>query len=417
MKDRLLSIDVLRGMTIFFMIIVNTPGSWSHVYAPLLHAKWHGCTPTDLVFPFFLFIVGVSMSISFRKYKDGDRGAWVKKVLKRTALIFLVGVLLNWFPFFHKNIADLRIFGVLQRIALAFGGAGLLVIFIRDKSMLATVTAFILLGYWALMYFAGGADPFSLEGNLATYFDTLLLGENHVYGGFGIPFDPEGIISTISGVPHVLIGYFVGLKIQELSDKKLFLVHSLFVIGAALTVLGLVWNIAFPINKPIWTSSYVLLSTGLGTLFLSLLIYLIDGNGTKKFSSFLGAIGLIAILFSILIKFLDVHEWPIFTNYMKIFGLVAIIISGLMRIKGWDKWTYVFKVFGLNPLASYVLSGLFIKVFMHVFDVNPYPWLYENVFSQIISMKFGSFLQALTYTLFIWLFAWLLYRNNKVIKL
>ena len=362
MKDRLLSIDVLRGMTIFFMIIVNTPGNWSYVYAPLLHANWHGCTPTDLVFPFFLFIVGVSMSISLRKYKDADRSAWVKKVIKRTFLIFLVGLLLNWFPFFHKNIADLRIFGVLQRIALAFGGAGLLVIFIRDRSMLATIAALILIGYWGLMYFAGGADPYSLEGNLATYFDTLLLGESHVYGGFGIPFYPEGIISTISGIPHVLIGYFVGLKIQELAKQKLFLVHSLVVIGGALTVLGLVWNLAFPINKPIWTSSYVLLTTGLGTLLLAILMWLID-------------------------------------------------------VKGYEKWTYVFRVFGLNPLASYVLSGLFIKFFMTVLPTNPYPWLYENVFSQIISMKFGSFLQALTYTLFIWLFAWLLYRKNKVIKI
>jgi len=365
MQDRLLSIDVLRGMTIFFMIIVNTPGSWSHVYAPLLHAKWHGCTPTDLVFPFFLFIVGVSMSISFRKYEDADRGAWVKKVLKRTALIFLVGILLNWFPFFHKNISDLRIFGVLQRIALAFGGAGLLVIFIRDRRMLATIAALILLGYWALMYFAGGADPYSLEGNLATYFDTLLLGENHVYGGFGIPFDPEGIISTISGISHVLIGYFIGLKIQELSHRKQFLVQSLFVIGAALTVLGLVWNLAFPINKPIWTSSYVLLTTGLGTVLLGILMWLID-------------------------------------------------------VKGMQKWTYVFRVFGLNPLASYVLSGLFVKFLSQVLkwdNTSPYPWLYENIFSHVGSMKFGSFLQALIYTLFIWLFAWLLYRNNKVIKI
>jgi len=365
MKDRLLSIDVLRGMTIFFMIIVNTPGSWSHVYAPLLHAKWHGCTPTDLVFPFFLFIVGVSMSISFRKYQEGERSQWVVKVLRRTALIFLVGLLLNWFPFFYKNISDLRIFGVLQRIALAFGGAGLLVIYLRDRRMLATVAVLILLGYWALMFFAGGMDPYSLEGNLATYLDSLLLGESHVYGGFGIPFDPEGIVSTIPGVAHVLIGYFVGLKIQETSEDKLFLVHSLFVIGAALSVLGLVWNLAFPINKPIWTSSYVLLSTGLGTILLSALMWIID-------------------------------------------------------VKGWQKWTYIFRVFGLNPLVSYALSGLFVKLFMYVLswdDTNPYPWLYENVFSQIGSMKFGSFLQALTYTMFIWFFAWLLYRKGKVIKI
>jgi len=362
MKERLLSIDVLRGMTIFLMIIVNTPGSWSHVYAPLLHAKWHGCTPTDLVFPFFLFIVGVSMSISFRKYREGERSQWIIKVIRRTALIFLIGLFLNWFPFFYKNIADLRIFGVLQRIALAFGGAGLLVIFIRDQRMLATITALILLGYWALLFIAGGIEPYSLEGNLATYLDTLLFGKSHVYGGFGIPFDPEGLVSTIPGVAHVLIGYFVGLKIQQVAHDKLFLVHSLYVVGAALTVLGLVWNISFPINKPIWTSSYVLLTTGLGTLLLGVLMWLID-------------------------------------------------------VKGYQKWTFVFRVFGLNPLVSYALSGLFVKLFMYALPTNPYPWLYENIFSQIGGMKFGSFFQALTYTMFIWFFAWLLYRKGKVIKI
>jgi len=364
-NERLLSIDVLRGMTIFFMIIVNTPGTWTYVYAPLLHAKWHGCTATDLVFPFFMFIVGVSMAFSFLKYQRENRSQWIAKVLKRTALIFLVGLLLNWFPFYHKNIADLRIFGVLQRIALGFGGAGLLIILLRDKIKLAIATTIILFGYWGLMYWGGGVNPYSLEGNLATSLDVKLFGESHVYRGFGIPFDPEGLVSTISGVAHILIGYLVGLKIQELSADKAKLIQNLSILGIVLVALGQLWNLGFPINKPIWTSSYVLYTTGLATLFLAALIWMID-------------------------------------------------------VKGWQKWTYVFRVFGLNPLASYVLSGLFVKIMMTIFKWeggNLYSALYQNIYQALFGNYLGSFLFALTFTFFIWLFAWLLYRQNKVIKI
>ncbi len=364
-NERLLSIDVLRGMTIFFMIIVNTPGTWTYVYAPLLHAKWHGCTPTDLVFPFFMYIVGVSMAFSFLKYQTQDRNQWISKVLKRTALIFLVGLLLNWFPFYHKNIADLRIFGVLQRIALGFGGAGLLIILLKDKVKLAIATTVILFAYWVVMYWGGSTDPYSLEGNLATWLDVKLFGESHIYKGFGIPFDPEGLVSTITGVAHVLIGYLVGLKVQELSSQKSKLIQHLLPLGIILCVLGLIWNIGFPINKPIWTSSYVLYTTGWATLFLAILIWAID-------------------------------------------------------VKGWQKWTYVFRVFGLNPLASYALSIIFVKIMITIFQWeggNLYSALYQNIFQNLFGNYLGSFLFALIFTLFIWLFAWLLYRQNKVIKI
>ena len=365
MKGRLLSIDVLRGMTIFFMIVVNDPGSWNHVYAPLRHAKWHGCTPTDLVFPFFLFIVGVSMAFSFVKYQDRSQSEWIQKVVKRTALIFLVGLLLNWFPFYYKNIVDLRILGVLQRIALAFGGAGLLIILIKNKRALAITAGGILFAYWGLLYFGGSGDPYSLEGNLATWFDTALLGESHVYGGFGIPFDPEGLISTIPGIAHVIIGYFIGIRIQNGQSKNENFLPGLMSAGAILVALGLIWHQGFPINKPLWTSSYVLLSTGLGTLLLGVLVWVID-------------------------------------------------------VQGWKKWTYVFRVFGLNPLASYVLSGLFVKLALITFkwnDTNLYAWLYNSIFQPILGNMNGSLAFALTYTFFIWLFAWWLYRRQIVIKL
>lgn len=368
MKNRLLSIDVLRGMTIFFMIVVNTPGTWEYVYAPLRHAAWHGCTPTDLVFPFFLFIVGVSMSISMSKFlasESADASGMTRKILKRTALIFLVGLLLNWFPFYYKHISDLRILGVLQRIALAFGGAGLLVILLKDKFKLAIAAVVILFGYWLLMYSGGTGDPYSLEGNLATTFDPKVLGESHVYGGFGIPFDPEGLVSTISGIAHVLIGYFVGLQVIEMQSDHKSLVKQLILTGVCLTVLGLIWNYGFPINKPIWTSSYVLYTCGLATLLLAALTWVID-------------------------------------------------------IRGRTKWTYVFRVFGLNPLVSYVLSGLFVKLMIYTVKWeggNGYSWLYQQVFQPIFGNFPGSFMFALVYTFFIWIFAWLLYRKGKVIKL
>ena len=377
MKNRLLSIDVMRGMTIFFMIIVNTPGTWDHVYAPLRHAKWHGCTPTDLVFPFFLFIVGVSMAMSFSKMLGSssltkERGRLTAKILRRTTLIFLVGLFLNWFPFYHKHISDLRILGVLQRIALAYGGAALLIVFIRDKKVLGVVAGLILLAYWGLMYLFGvDGSPYSLEGNLATWLDPKILGEAHVYGGFGIPFDPEGLVSTIPGIAHVLIGYFVGLQIltlkkdqdQRLAEPNQLL--SLIGIGAALTIGGLVWNYGFPINKPLWTSSYVLFTCGLGTLFLTLLVWLID------------------------------H-------------------------RQWTAWSYPFRAFGLNPLVSYALSGLFVNLMLVTLkwnDTNAYAWLYESVFQPTFGNLNGSLAFAICYTLFILLFAVVLYRRNVVIKL
>ncbi len=377
MKNRLLSIDVMRGMTIFFMIIVNTPGTWEYVYAPLRHAKWHGWTPTDLVFPFFLFIVGVSMAMSFSKIVGSssmteERSRLIVKILRRTALIFLVGLFLNWFPFHHKHISDLRILGVLQRIALAYGGAALLIVFIRDKKILGIVAGLILLCYWGMMYFFGAeGSPYSLEGNFATLFDPKVLGEAHVYGGFGIPFDPEGLVSTIPGIAHVLIGYFIGLKVLQLKkDENQQLAQpnqlmSIIGVGVVLTLLGLLWNVSFPINKPLWTSSYVLFTCGLATLFLTLLIWVID------------------------------HQQ-------------------------WTSWAYPFRAFGLNPLVSYALSGLFVKLMLYTFkwdSTNAYAWLYESVFQPTFGNLNGSFAFAICYTLFILLFALVMYWRKIVIKL
>ena len=165
MKERLLSLDVFRGITIAFMIIVNNPGSWNFTYAPLKHAAWEGCSPTDLVFPFFVFIVGLSMVFSFSRIASQEKSQIALKILKRTALIFLVGLFLNWFPFFHKHISDLRIMGVLQKIALSYGGAAFIVLYAK-KEWLPYIAGFILLFYWWILWYFGGAQPYGLEGNV-----------------------------------------------------------------------------------------------------------------------------------------------------------------------------------------------------------------------------------------------------------
>jgi len=363
MQERLLALDVFRGMTIFFMIIVNTPGSWDHTYWALSHASWDGLTPTDLVFPFFIFIVGVAMSISFKKFDGSNQRVWIKKILKRTALIFIVGIALNWFPFIDTNIKDLRIFGVLQRIALAYGIGSFVVMFAKDH-LLPYIFATLLFGYYVLLLMFGGSEPLSLENNASRMLDLWLVGERHVYGGYGIPFDPEGLLSTIPSIATVLFGYWIGKVIQKqmnVTEK----INALIPYAIGATSLGLIWNfIGFPINKPIWSSSFVLVTGGLATITLVLLLFILDE-------------------------------------------------------KKWTVWSGIFKAFGLNPLISYVLSGVFIEIFglIKIQGHGLYSWIYENIFQNIFGQLNGSFIQALVYTLFIWLFAWWMYRKNIVVKL
>ncbi|NNF34167.1 MAG: DUF1624 domain-containing protein [Saprospiraceae bacterium] len=360
MKNRILSIDIFRGLTIALMIIVNTPGSWSYVYAPLKHADWHGWTPTDLVFPFFLFVSGVSFSISLSRQSSKTTQELMIKIWKRVALIFLVGLLLNWFPFYNKHIGDLRIFGVLQRIALAYGiGASL--ILLASRKLLIILSVIILIGYHFLLLI-GGDDPFSLENNLTITIDKWLIGESHMYKGFGIPFDPEGLIHSFPAAINVVIGFLIG-KYTIL--EKRFSTMEKAGIGIILIAVAYLWHfIGFPINKPLWTSSYVLLTCGLGVLLLMFLQYIIDDQG-------------------------------------------------------WKKWAFPFRVFGMNPLFSYVLSILFVKIFfmIKVGETSLYGWLYNSVFAEILGNYNGSLGYALVYASFIWIFSWLLYRKGILIKL
>jgi predicted acyltransferase len=368
-SQRLLSLDAFRGLTIAAMILVNTPGSWSHVYPPLLHASWHGWTPTDLVFPFFLFIVGVSMRFSFSKFNYEWSGEAGVKLLKRSLLIFVIGLLLNALPLYDLDLSTLRIMGVLQRIALAFGVGGLIVLTFRKSVNLYLIIAGILLGYWGLLYFFGGSDPYGLENNLVRQIDLAILGSDHLYNGFGIPFDPEGILSTLPSVGTVLIGFLIGkfIKNKIKTEKDLLMLIG---IGSILVLAGLIWNFVFPVNKPIWTSSYVLLTSGLATILLSLFYWLID-------------------------------------------------------VKSWKRWSKFFLVFGVNPLFAYVLSAIWVNLlYLIVFSSgdpasswNLYDWLYENVFASLAGKLNGSLLFALTHVGLYWGLLYYLYRRKIFIKI
>jgi predicted acyltransferase len=360
---RLMSLDVFRGMTVVFMIIVNTPGTWSQVYAPLRHAAWHGCTPTDLVFPSFLFISGVAMWYSLRKFNFEFSGPALFRIIRRVALIFAVGLFLNIFPRFARDYDTLRIMGVLQMIALAWGLGAILVLIIK-KNYIWVATAVLLFGYWALMYFMGGSDPYSLEGNYARTVDLALIGENHLYKGFGIPFDPEGLLSTIPATATVLLGFMTGGLITGKGNSWK-TVGWLTFTGALLIGAGLLWGEYFPINKPIWTSSYVLYAGGIGMVILALLFTIVD----------------------------------------------------IWNLRG---WTGFFNTFGTNALFTYVLAGMLTKTLLviKVGEVSLYNWIFTHICSPLFQeQKLASLLFPIMLVTVIWALGYILYRKKIIIRL
>ncbi|MCF6361552.1 MAG: DUF5009 domain-containing protein [Cyclobacteriaceae bacterium] len=347
------------------MIVVNTPGSWIYMYPPLRHSEWHGATPTDLVFPFFLFIVGVAMWFSFKSYDQKMSAPAFLKILKRTALIFLIGLFLNAFPKF--DFEHLRIMGVLQRIALAYGLGATAVLLLPRLGRLI-FAEFILVGYWILMYLLGGNEPYSLEQNFATGIDISLFGENHVYKGFGIPFDPEGLLSTLPASINVVFGYLIGELISTTKGFKK-IIGKLIPLGIAGILLGLIWNNFFPINKPIWTSSYVVYTVGIALLVLALFIWIID-------------------------------------------------------VKGFKKWTTPLLVYGTNPLLIFLLSIIWVKVIIYLVHfgegddrISGYGWLYQTVFVPIGGNMLGSLLFALAHGVLFWGVGYVLYRKKIFLKL
>lgn len=363
LKKRYLSLDVFRGLDIALMIIVNSPGKYSTTFSPLLHAQWHGFTLTDLVFPTFLFIVGNSMSFSMRKYETVSDKIFLTKVLKRTLIIFLLGFLMYWFPFFEngelKNLSETRIFGVLQRIALCYFFTSIVLRYWKIKG--AIIFSVIALFSYQLILIAFG--DLTLSGNAVLKLDTWLIGANHMYHGDGIAFDPEGLLSTLPAIVNVIAGYLVGLFLQK-SGQNYKTIAKMTMLGGLLIVIALGWDLFFPINKKLWTSSFVLHTIGLDLIILSVLVYLLD----------------------ILKK---------------------------------TKWTYFFEVFGKNPLFIYLLSELLIiSLYQIRFKGNwTYDWIAENIFISWLGDYMGSFGFALSIMLSCWLVGYLMDRNKIYIKI
>lgn len=379
MKQRFYSLDVFRGATVCLMILVNNPGSWSHIYDPLEHAAWHGLTPTDLVFPFFLFAVGNALAFVMPGLEQGGDATFWKKIIKRTLIIFLIGLFLNWFPFVRWNNEEwsfvhwvnpnnpergVRILGVLQRIALCYFFASIIIYYLKIRKAFY-VGLILLLLYWLLCYVGNPTDPYSLEGWFGTGIDKKILGVAHMYKGEGVPFDPEGIMSTISSIVEVILGYMVGDYIIK-KGKSFETVAGLFVAGVALLITGYCWDLVFPINKKIWTSSFTVYTSGLATITIATLIYLIEIKNIKTWA----------------MRFFDV------------FGKNAL---------------FVFALSGFLPdLLSFIRLGN---------GVNPWNFLYAKVFVNIPGdPRIGSLLYALCVITFMWLICWWLDKKKIYIK-
>ncbi|MEL7600432.1 MAG: DUF5009 domain-containing protein [Proteiniphilum sp.] len=381
-NSRLLSLDILRGITIAGMIMVNNPGSWEYAYAPLKHAHWHGLTPTDLVFPFFMFIMGVSTFMSLRKFNFTPTSAAVWKVVRRTILIFVIGLALGWFGQLMRGLAagesfgvaashfdTLRILGVLQRLALAYGLAALIALLVKDKQ-LPWIIATLLAGYYLILRFGKGFEM--SEENIIAVVDKALWGPAHMYKdttpeGVRIAFEPEGLLSTIPSIAHVLIGFLFGKMIVENRENHT-RVEKLLIWGTLLAFSGLLLQYGCPINKKIWSPTFVLVTTGFAAQLLGLLIWIID-----------------------------IHKK--------------------------EKWSRFFHAFGVNPLIVYVFAGVLANLVGNIRfawqgeTISVKSFTYSALIQPWAGNYFGSLLYALLFVTVCWLFGYILYKKNIYIKL
>ena len=378
-SERLIALDVFRGMTIAGMLLVNNPGTWSAIYPPLEHAEWHGWTPTDLIFPFFLFIVGVTthLSLGRRKAEGADRRALVRRIVRRGLLIVLFGLLLNAFPFFWwgtianvpdptfgqrvaYRVAHLRFAGVLQRIGIAYICAALLTVYLTRRQIITTIVA-ILIGYWMIMTLlpvpgTGTIGYFTLDqpaNTLAAWTDRAILGTNHIWAGSKV-FDPEGPLSTLPAIATALLGVLAG---EWIADKRRPLserVVNLFGFGALGLTLGRFWAAVFPLNKALWTSSYVVFTAGFACVCLATCLWLIDLRGVRG-------------------------------------------------------WTKPFVIYGVNPMVAFVGSGLMARMTDSLIKVNVggkpaslHQASYQLFFEPFFEPRFASLLWALSFVL-LWL--------------
>jgi predicted acyltransferase len=378
-RERLLSLDVFRGLTVAGMLLVNDPGTWSSIYPPLEHAAWHGWTPTDLIFPYFLFIVGVTtyLSLESRRARGDEERAIRAQILRRGALIFLIGFLLNGFPFFTwtaiPGVADAsffqrvvdrlyhwRIMGVLQRIGLAYMVAALLTQRASVKRIVITLGA-LLYGYWIVMTLlpvpdSGTVGALMLDTpsrTMAAYWDRFFLDwtrfglGNHLWTG-SVDWDPEGLLSTIPAICTAMLGGLAGRWLgreRPLNERIL----GLFAVGALGMMAGLMWNWVFPINKGIWTSSYVVFTAGMACVSLATIMWIVDVHGVKK-------------------------------------------------------WTQFFVIYGTNPLVAFVGSGLMARLIYSVIhvqfrggDTSLQAAMYQSAFASWLSPVNASLAFALSF--------------------
>jgi predicted acyltransferase len=380
-RKRLVSLDAFRGAAILGMIIVNNPGTWASVYPPLLHAPWHGWTPTDLVFPFFLFIVGVAIVLAYTKRleKGVDRFDLTKKAARRTIVLFGLGVFMAAFPIFtftpefgfRPALDNLRIMGVLQRIALCYFAASVLVLYTRPKVQYYVLVG-LLLGYWAVMmlvpvpgYGAGQLDD--PVGTLSAFVDRALLG-SHLWVGANREWDPEGLLSTLPAIATTLFGVWTGRLLLHESYSHLDKVVRLFARGAVLIIIGYIWHWFFPINKSLWTSSYAVFTAGQAMCGLGLCYWFFD-------------------------------------------------------MKGHERIAKPFVIYGVNALTVFVMSGLLAKslILLKVSDgaggtASLQSVIFHNVFLPLASPINASLLYALTWVTGWFVVLYIMYRRNIIIK-
>jgi predicted acyltransferase len=391
-RERLLSLDVFRGMTVAGMLLVNNPGDWDHIFEPLEHAKWNGWTPTDLIFPFFLFIVGVTsyLSLSQRRARGDDEGAIVRQIVKRGALIFLFGLFLAWFPGFMwgklEGVAEptfldrvvyrvqhIRVMGVLQRIAVAYV-VGALITLRGSWKQHAAILVGILLGYWALMTLVvvpdRGVPGWQLldqpDAVLSAWFDRLVFGTNHLWVS-AKTWDPEGLLSTLPAVGTMMLGQFTGrwLGQPKAIGERL---NGMFACGALLMMVGLMWHWVFPINKTLWTSSYVVFTGGMALVTLATCMWIID-------------------------------------------------------VQGWKRWTKFFVIYGTNPMIAFLGSGLMARITVTLWKVQTpdgpesASWVvYQAIFAPILEPRVASLGYAVTFVLIWFGILWALWRRNIFLK-
>lgn len=385
LSNRLLALDVLRGITIAGMIMVNNPGSWSYIYTPLEHASWIGLTPTDLVFPFFMFIMGISTFISLRKYNFEFSHSTVLKILKRTLVIFAIGLGIAWLSLFFRtwngsaeanlsfgerlwgavwNFEHIRILGVMQRLALCYGATSLIAIFMKHKHIPALVIG-TLFAYFLILVFGRGFEQSEL--NVVSVVDQAVLGVNHMYKDAGLAIDPEGLLSTIPSICHVLIGFYCGKLLMGVKDNGE-RIQRLFLVGVILTFSGFLLSYGCPISKKLWSPTFVLVTCGLASSFLGLLIWVID-------------------------------------------------------IKGHKVWCRFFEAFGVNPLFMYV-AGALLTIFMSgfLFDysgtmVGVKEYTYNALLQPFFGDTLGSFVFAILFVGINWLIGYRLYKKKIYIKI